>query len=124
MSAKRITRVSRADLDELEDRTDWDRVDRLTEEEITAAAASDPDTVDPDDPWWQRQLCRGGVVVPPGIPKKRVSLRLDEDVIAWFRKDGRGYHHLVNHALRRYMQDEERSMQDEERRRQEAAAAE
>jgi uncharacterized protein (DUF4415 family) len=88
--------------------TDWERVDKLTDEEIAAAAADDPDTVHPDDPWWQEQLTSGGVVVPPGVRRKRVSLSLDEDVIAWFRARGRGYQGLINHALRRHMQEEER----------------
>jgi uncharacterized protein (DUF4415 family) len=112
MSARRITRVSQADLDELEDLTDWERVRNMTDEEIAAAAASDPDTVHPDDPWWREQLARGGVVVSPGVRQKRVSLQLDEDVIAWFRRLGRGYQHSINHVLRRHMQDEERRKHD------------
>lgn len=112
MSARRTTRVSRQDLDQLGDLTDWKRVDRLTDEEITAAAATDPDTVHPDDPWWQEQLARSGVVVPPGVRRRRVALWLDNDVIAWFRARDRVYHGLINHALRRYMQDERRREPD------------
>ena len=112
MSARDTTRVSREQARKMKGLTDWERVDRLTDEEISAAAADDPDTVHPDDPWWQEQLARGGVVVPPGVRRTRVSLWLDDDVIAWFRRHGRGYHGLINHALRRYMQDEERRRQD------------
>jgi hypothetical protein len=49
MSARRITRVPRADLDKLEDLTDWARVHDMTDGEIAVAAATDPDTVHPDD---------------------------------------------------------------------------
>ncbi len=41
--------------------------------------------------------------------KKPVTLRLDADVIAWFKKDGRRYQTRINQALRRVMEREMRS---------------
>ena len=41
--------------------------------------------------------------------KKPVTLRLDADVIAWFKKDGRRYQTRINAALRRVMDREMRS---------------
>ena len=38
--------------------------------------------------------------------KKPVTLRLDADVIAWFKKSGRGYQTRINRALRKMMEDE------------------
>jgi uncharacterized protein (DUF4415 family) len=38
--------------------------------------------------------------------KKPVTLRLDADVIAWFKKDGRRYQTRINSALRRVMERE------------------
>jgi len=35
--------------------------------------------------------------------KKPVTLRLDADVLAWFKKDGRRYQTRINAALRRVM---------------------
>jgi len=35
--------------------------------------------------------------------KKPVTLRLDADVIAWFKKSGRGYQTRINRALRKMM---------------------
>ncbi len=35
--------------------------------------------------------------------KKPVTLRLDADVIAWFKRDGRRYQTRINAALRRVM---------------------
>jgi len=35
--------------------------------------------------------------------KKPVTLRLDADVIAWFKKDGRRYQTRINAALRKVM---------------------
>ena len=38
--------------------------------------------------------------------KKPVTLRLDADVIAWFKKDGRRYQTRINSALRKVMERE------------------
>jgi|SRR5580704_16530703 len=38
--------------------------------------------------------------------KKPVTLRLDADVIAWFKQSGRGYQTRINRALRKMMKDE------------------
>ena len=40
--------------------------------------------------------------------KNPVTLRLDADVIAWFKKSGRGYQTRINRALRKLMKDEMR----------------
>jgi uncharacterized protein (DUF4415 family) len=38
--------------------------------------------------------------------KKPVTLRLDADVLAWFKKSGRGYQTRINRALRKMMKGE------------------
>jgi len=38
--------------------------------------------------------------------KRPVTLRLDADVLAWFKKDGRRYQTRINSALRRVMERE------------------
>ena len=38
--------------------------------------------------------------------KSPVTLRLDADVLAWFKKDGRRYQTRINQALRRVMEEE------------------
>ncbi len=40
--------------------------------------------------------------------KKPVTLRLDADVLAWFKKDGRRYQTRINKALRAVMEKEAR----------------
>ena len=44
------------------------------------------------------------------LPKKRVTLTLDADVLAWFRGMGRGYQWEMNKALRRVMEEERRAL--------------
>src|SRR5947209_8310724 len=41
--------------------------------------------------------------------KKPVTLRLDADVLGWFRRDGRNYQTRINAALRKIMQREMKS---------------
>lgn len=41
------------------------------------------------------------VPVPPR--KEQITLRLDQDIVAWFRKRGRGYQTLMNAVLRTYV---------------------
>ena len=40
------------------------------------------------------------VVVPPG--KKQLTLRLDADVLAWMKAQGKGYQSRINAILRAY----------------------
>jgi len=42
------------------------------------------------------------VLVDP-IPKQPISLRLDADVLAWFKKQGPRYQSRINAVLRAYM---------------------
>jgi uncharacterized protein (DUF4415 family) len=44
------------------------------------------------------------------LPKKRVTLNLDADVLAWFRRVGRGYQWEINKRLRRVMEEESRTL--------------
>jgi uncharacterized protein (DUF4415 family) len=64
--------------------TDWPRVDRMTEAELTAAIAADSDEPANDPGFWERAC----LVYPK---KERVRLRLDADLLAWFHRQGRGY---------------------------------
>jgi uncharacterized protein (DUF4415 family) len=44
--------------------------------------------------------------------KKPVTLRLDADVLAWFKKDGRRYQTRINSALRKVMEREMKEAED------------
>jgi uncharacterized protein (DUF4415 family) len=62
-------------------------------------------------PWEQeRGRCYG-----PGFlrtKKKRVTLSLDADVLAWFQKQGRGYQTRINQALREAMVEERKKTRE------------
>jgi uncharacterized protein (DUF4415 family) len=75
--------------------TDWSGVDRMSEAELTAAIAADSDDPANDPGFWERAR----LVYPK---KERVTLRLDADLLAWFRRQGRGYQSTINAILRRH----------------------
>src|SRR5271170_1620798 len=78
-------------------KTDWAAVDALTDEEIEEAVRNDPDAVPLDVDWSETVL-----VIPP--KKKAISIRVDEDVLDYFKKEGAGYQRRINAVLRSYMQ--------------------
>lgn len=78
-------------------KTDWAAVDALTDEEIEQAVRNDPDAVPLDFDWSDAVL-----VIPP--KKKAISIRVDEDVLDYFKNEGAGYQRRMNAVLRSYMQ--------------------
>ena len=44
--------------------------------------------------------------------KRPVTLRLDADVLAWFKKDGRRYQTRINRALRKVMEREMKAAEE------------
>ncbi len=43
------------------------------------------------------------LVMPPETSKKAISLRVDEDVLNWFKVQGKGHLSRMNAVLRAYM---------------------
>jgi uncharacterized protein (DUF4415 family) len=78
-------------------RTDWAALDALTDKEIEEAVRNDPDAVPLDFNWDEAVL-----VIPPR--KKAISIRVDEDVLDYFKNEGAGYQRRINAVLRSYMQ--------------------
>ncbi len=98
MSEENITRVSRKQLAKMKDLTDWARVDALTDEDIERAVAEDPDAA----PFWtDEDWANARIVWPEG--KAPVTLRLDRDILAWFKQRGRGYQTRINAVLRTFV---------------------
>jgi len=59
------------------------------------------------DEWFERaDLYKGGKLIkrgrpPSDSPKDALSLRLDSDVVAYYRRTGRGWQSRINAALRK-----------------------
>ncbi len=76
--------------------TDWARVDRMADEDIDL---SDSPPLDKD--FWAE------AILWPGH-KRQITLRLDPDVLDFFKKQGKGYQTVINSVLRQYMSVHER----------------
>ncbi|MWV23588.1 BrnA antitoxin family protein [Methylobacterium sp. 2A] len=76
--------------------TDFGRLAALSDADIADAAGQDPDAVPLDIDW-----SRAEVTVPPR--KIPVSIRLDADVLDYFRHEGAGYQSRINAVLRSYV---------------------
>lgn len=72
--------------------TDWKRIDAMRDEDI-----------DYSDIPKQGHDFFASAILWPG-PKKQITLRIDPDVLTFFRKHGRGYQTTINAVLRRYME--------------------
>lgn len=95
MSAKRTRKRSTAAEPVRRGRADLDRLRRVREREI--ARTSPPELRDLPEDFWDE----AHVVLP--VPKRAISLRVDEDVLAWFRSLGPRYQTRMNAVLRSYM---------------------
>lgn len=76
--------------------TDWQRLDRMNDEDIDL---SDCPEVTPEQ--FAKALVRKGL--PAAKRKEQVTLRVDSDVLEWFKLQGRGYQTQINTLLRAYM---------------------
>jgi len=70
----------------------------MTDAQIRAGIASDPNAAPELDEAW---FAKATIAAP--VPKHLLSLRLDPDTVAWFRKTGKGYQTRINAVLRAYV---------------------
>src|SRR5271169_4791158 len=78
-------------------RTNWKRVRRMTDAKIDAAIAHDADWAEFKDFDWSR----ADLSIPP--KKKAISIRLDEDILSFFKHSGDGYQRRINAVLRSFV---------------------
>ncbi len=78
-------------------RTDWKRVDTQSDADIDAAIAADPGAAPALDSGW---FSDAELVLPQ--PKQAISLRVDADVLMWYKASGPGYLSRMNAILRGY----------------------
>ena len=99
---KCIRRFSETELEERrargESRTGPARVRAKTAGELERDIAGDPDFSGVPEDWYKT----AEAVMP--TPKKLLSLRLDSDVVDWFKSQGPGYQTRINAALRAFVQ--------------------
>lgn len=95
MSAKRTSKPSAAREHPVRGRADLAKLRRVTDREIRRTAP--PELSGLPDGFWA-----DAVVVNP-VPKRPISLRVDSDVLAWFKEQGPRYQSRINAVLRSYV---------------------
>ena len=79
------------------DKTDWGRISGLTDKQISTAIKKDPDGLAVQPSWMDNAM-----ILRPNQAKERLTVRLDADMVAWFKQKGRGYQTRMNAVLRSY----------------------
>ncbi len=82
--------------------TDWKRIDAMKDEDIDFS----------DIPEITPEMFANAVVrrnFKPIPRKKQLTLRVDSDVVDWYKNQGRGYQTRINSLLRAYMKEHQRS---------------
>ncbi len=77
-------------------KTNWTKIKAMKDSDINLADIPELD----DDFFAEAKLWPG--------KKKQITLRLDPDVVEFFKAGGRGYQSSINAALRRYMEAQQR----------------
>jgi len=74
-------------------KTDWDKSNSMSDSEINYSAIPELD----------ESFFKNGKLRMPKT-KPRISIRLDRDVLEWFKSHGVGYQTRINAVLRMYME--------------------
>ena len=74
-------------------RTDWERVKPMTDEQI------DTSDIPPLD---EAFFANAELRMPQAKPS--ITIRLDPDVLEWFKDQGKGYQTRINAVLRKYVE--------------------
>lgn len=97
MKEKHITRISMEEA--LRNRTPWVPTDNPSEEEIEARAASDPD----NPPLTDEELASGRLINVVATLKKPIYIRLDPEIVLFFKLQGGRYQTRINAVLKQYV---------------------
>ncbi|HEY7990203.1 MAG TPA: BrnA antitoxin family protein [Stellaceae bacterium] len=76
--------------------TDWVKAEAMTQAQLEKSIAADPDEAGMTVDWANASL-----EVP--APKVVLNMRVDRDVLDFFRKTGRGYQTRINAVLRAFV---------------------
>ncbi len=88
-----MTRMSLDEIRRMKSQTDWERVQAAPDHE--------------DEQEFEVDWSKARLVEPE--PKKLISLRIDPDIVDFFKQQGKGYQTRMNAVLRAYMEAVEKS---------------
>jgi uncharacterized protein (DUF4415 family) len=87
----------RAKINRGEDRTNWRKAKAMTGRKLDASIRADADDIQEEPDW---TLAIAGIPAP----KDHINIRVDHDVLEWFRSSGKGYQTLMNSVLRAFVE--------------------
>jgi len=96
MSESQIVSYTSEEVKRLPSKSDWKLAATMTDEEIEAADALDPEVAGLDEAWMKNAL------VKP-TQKTKVYAFFDDYVIQFFKSQGRGYQARMNAVLKAYV---------------------
>ena len=82
----------------IQDKSDWDRVRAMTDEEALANAEADPDSPPTDAMFWADVDMQ-----EPDTRKIPIHIRVAPDVLEFFKKSCPGYQTRINRVLEQYV---------------------
>ena len=89
---EKFVRYTESQIKKLKDKTDYSQLDNTSDADIDYSEI--PKT---DHTFW----AEAKVEIPRH--KKAISIRIDEDVLNWFKHEEGHYQRLINRVLRKYM---------------------
>jgi uncharacterized protein (DUF4415 family) len=101
MKEKQIVRRTLAN--RKQGRTDWQRLRNMSEDDIDRAALSDAE----NPPWTADELRNARLVLRANEAKVPLSIRLDREVIDYFKDQGPGYQSRIGAVLLSYVRSQE-----------------
>ena len=78
-------------------KTNWNKVDAIKEEDIDLSDLSEVSI----DKFAQAIVRKG---LKPVYKKTQITLRIDTEVLAWFKAQGKGYQTNINNLLKAYVE--------------------
>jgi len=100
--ADKLVHHNRENPGEIVSKSNWARLDAMRDEDIDYS-----DIPELGSDFWDRAK-----VVDHG-PKKPITIRVDQDVLVWFKSCGGRYQVLMNQVLRQYMENREKARHGE-----------
>jgi len=92
MKKKNIVSYTMDEILKMKDDTDWARIDKMRDADIDTS----------DIPELTEEFWKNAKRFMPPKKKKMISLRMDEELIKWFKRQGVPYQSLMQSVLKAY----------------------
>lgn len=103
MSKKeKVVSYTSDEIDKMEDLSDWKAAAKVTDEEVEGLVKNDPDDLYLTDEQLEERTWMYNF--QDIVEKEKISIRIDKDILDFFRSQGKGYQGKINNVLRVFVQ--------------------